>query len=178
LTRFIRIGSADHRAITQMCQHLGARDPIEHRDTTIVERVKLTGIMGSSMITRRILLGAVAVAAAATAAPVRAQGERPFSAQAFAAAQQAGQPILIEIHADWCPTCKAQKPILSELTSQPKFSRMVVLRVDFDRQKDVVKQFGAQLQSTLIVYKGDTEVARSVGETKRDAIAALLNRAI
>jgi thioredoxin-like negative regulator of GroEL len=130
------------------------------------------------MITRRIILCAIPVVALAAAAPVLAQDEQPFSARAFAAAQKAGQPILVEIHADWCPTCKAQKPILSELTGQQKFSHMVVLRVDFDRQKDVVKQLGAQLQSTLIVYKGDKEVGRSVGETKRDAIAALLDRAI
>ena len=56
----------------------------------------------------------------------------PFSAEAFKAAQASGSPILVEIHADWCPTCKAQNPILDKLTADPKFKDLEVFRVDFD----------------------------------------------
>ncbi len=112
----------------------------------------------------------VTVAWAATATP--------FSSEAFQKAQAAGKPILIEIHASWCPTCKAQAPILSELTAQPKFKDMAVFRVDFDSQKAEVKRFGAQMQSTLIVFRGANEVGRSVGETRREPIAALLDKGL
>ena len=57
-----------------------------------------------------------------------------------------GKPILIAVHASWCPTCKAQKPILSELTADPKFNNLVYFVVDFDSQKDAVKFFGAREQ--------------------------------
>ena len=67
-----------------------------------------------------------------------------------------------------------EQPLLPE----PKFKDMVVLRVDFDSQKDVVKQFGARIQSTLIVYKGKKEVGRSVGDTDPASIAALLEKAL
>ena len=50
--------------------------------------------------------------------------------------------------------------------------------VDFDSRKDVVKQFGATMQSTLITYKGTKETGRSAGETKPEAIASLLDKAI
>lgn len=102
----------------------------------------------------------------------------PFSAEAFKAAQASGSPILVEIHADWCPTCKAQKPILDKLTSDPKFKDLKIFRVDFDAMKPVVKQFGAQMQSTLIVFKGATEEGRSVGDTKQASIAALLDKSL
>ena len=88
------------------------------------------------------------------------------------------KPILIAIHASWCPTCKAQKPILSELMADPKFKNMVYFVVDFDSQKNLVTRFGARLQSTLIVFKGDKEEGRSVGDTNRASIAALLNKAL
>ena len=42
--------------------------------------------------------------------------------------------------------------------------------------KPVVKQFGAQMQSTLIVFKGAAEQGRSVGDTKEASIAALLDK--
>jgi thioredoxin 1 len=102
----------------------------------------------------------------------------PFSADAFRTAQASGSPILVEIHADWCPTCKAQNPILDKLTADPKFKDLVVFRVDFDSMKPVVKQFGAQMQSTLIVFKGSAEQGRSVGDTKQASIAALLDKSL
>ncbi len=102
----------------------------------------------------------------------------PYSETAFKAAQTSGAPILVEIHADWCPTCKAQAPIIGELIAQPQFKNLKVFRVDFDAQKADVRKFGAQAQSTLIVFKGGSEVGRSVGDTRRDSIAALLDKAL
>lgn len=118
------------------------------------------------------------VAFLAAAIPATAGMERPFDAKAFAAAQDAGKPILVEIHAGWCPTCKAQKPILDKLSGQPKYSGIERFRVDYDAQKDAVKQFGAKVQSTLVVFKGRNETARSVGDTDEARIRALLDKAL
>jgi len=104
--------------------------------------------------------------------------EAVFTQQAFEAAQKAGKPILVHITAPWCPTCKAQKPILSELTAEPQFKDMAVFDVDFDSQKDVVKSFRAQSQSTLITFKGNKEVGRSVGDTNPGSIELLLDKSI
>ena len=110
--------------------------------------------------------------------PAAAGGAVPFTAEAFKAAQAAGSPVLVEIHADWCPTCKAQTPILEKLTADPKFKDLKVFRVDFDAMKAVVKDFKAQSQSTLIVFKGTAERGRSVGDTKQASIAALLDKSL
>jgi thiol-disulfide isomerase/thioredoxin len=99
-----------------------------------------------------------------------------YNAKAFAAAQAAGKPILVEIQAPWCPTCKAQTPILGNLEKQDKFRNLMVFHVDFDSQKDAVKAFGARMQSTLITFKGSTETGRSVGDTDPASIAALLDK--
>ena len=133
------------------------------------------------MITRRFLNGALVAGALVIVAPLApswANSAVPFSAEAFKAAQAGGGPILVEIHADWCPTCKAQRPILDKLTAESKFKDLKIFRVDFDAQKPVVKQFGAQMQSTLIVFKGAAEQGRSVGDTKEAAIAALLDKSL
>ncbi len=121
---------------------------------------------------------ATALATAGSLSSAWANTAVPFSADAFKAAQASGSPILVEIHADWCPTCKAQNPILDRLTADPKFKDLVVFRVDFDSMKPVVKQFGAQMQSTLIVFKGSAEQGRSVGDTKQASIAALLDKSL
>jgi thioredoxin-like negative regulator of GroEL len=121
------------------------------------------------ILTRRVFNGAIVAGALMTAGQLGAafaNSAVPFSAEAFKAAQASGGPILVEIHADWCPTCKAQDPILDRLTADPKFKNLKIFRVDFDAMKPVVKQFGAQTQSTLIVFKGAAEQGRSVGDTK------------
>ena len=133
------------------------------------------------MLTRRSF-GSVTVAAALASAglfaPAWANTAVPFSEQAFKAAQASGGPILVEIHADWCPTCKAQMPILDKLTAEPRFKDLKVFRVDFDAMKPAVKQFGAQMQSTLIVFKGSLEEGRSVGDTREASISALLDKSL
>lgn len=130
------------------------------------------------MLSRRSVLFASLAASAALAGPAFATDTKPFDPKSFAAAQKAGKPIFVAIHASWCPTCKAQKPILSELMAEPKFKNLVYFIVDFDSQKDAVKYFGARMQSTLIAYKGATETGRSVGDTDRASIAALLNKTL
>ena len=128
--------------------------------------------------TRRTLL-ALALSSMALAVPAAFAGEKAaFDKAAFEAAQKAGKPILVEVTAPWCPTCKAQAPILGELRAQPKFKDLMVFSVDFDSQKDVVKGFNAQSQSTLVVFKGASEVGRSVGDTKKDSIESLISKAL
>ncbi|MBV1700648.1 MAG: thioredoxin family protein [Hyphomicrobiales bacterium] len=121
-------------------------------------------------------LGAAALLAPATLAA--AVGPVPFNRAAFLAAQKADKPILVQIHADWCPTCAAQKPILSKLEAQADYADFVVFNVDFDKQKAIVRSFKANMQSTLIVYKGNKEVARSVGSTDPMTIEDLFKQAI
>lgn len=103
---------------------------------------------------------------------------KPYTEAAFDAAQKAGRSTLVEIHAPWCPVCKAQTPILSKLEEKPDYKNLVVFNVDFDNQKDAVRHFGAKMQSTLITFKDGKETGRSVGDTNPDSIAALLAKAI
>ena len=130
------------------------------------------------MLSRRFLLIAAAAASIFALGPTLAMNPRPFDVQAFTDAQKAGRPILVAIHASWCPTCKVQTPILSELTADPKFKNLAYFVVDFDSEKDLVERFGARMQSTLIVFKGNKEEGRSVGDTNRVSIEALLNKIV
>lgn len=132
----------------------------------------------ASMMSRRIFILAACAVSAMSPSAYANDDIRPFSAADFGAAQKAGKPILVEVHADWCPTCKAQAPIIAELRKEARFKNLVVFRVDFDGQKEVVKQFGARQQSTLITFKGSAEAGRSVGDTSKAAIGTLLAKAI
>ena len=130
---------------------------------------------------RRQLLTSMLVATAGSVALARtvtaASGAR-FEAAGFAAAQAAGKPILVAVHADWCPTCTKQAPILSRLLADPSMKEMVVFTLDFDTQKVELPIVGARMQSTLVVYRGREEKGRSVGVTDEAALKELLAKAV
>jgi thioredoxin 1 len=106
-----------------------------------------------------------------------AQAE-PYTQEAFDRLLSEGKSTLVAVHADWCPTCKRQAPIIDTLLKQPSYRAITLLKVDFDKQKDVVKSLRVPRQSALIVYKNGKEVGRSLGDTSRVGIENLLKRAI
>ncbi len=110
--------------------------------------------------------------------PVAAQAGMMFSKDAFQQAQAMGKPILVEVTAPWCPTCQKQRPVIDQLTMKSEFKDLAVFQVDFDSSKDLLRELAVSKQSTLIVYIGEREVARSTGETRPEAIEALLKKAM
>ena len=101
-----------------------------------------------------------------------------FTQAAFDKAQAEGDPILIAIHARWCPTCAAQTPIIQKIAEEGASKNLRVLLVDFDTQKDVVKEFGATMQSTLVMFHGKDEMARTVGDTDANSIRVGIRRTL
>lgn len=100
---------------------------------------------------------------------------QPFDAKAFQSAQAAQKAILVDVAASWCPTCRQQRPTVQQIEKEKP--DLVVYEVDFDKAKDVLKQFRVQYQSTLIVFRGNKEVARSTGETDPALIRGLIAKA-
>jgi thiol-disulfide isomerase/thioredoxin len=126
------------------------------------------------MTLTRSILAAVLVACAACA---HALELKPYSAQALAEAQKANQPVALHFHADWCPTCRAQDKVLQSLKAE-KGLDLTVLRADYDTEKDLKRRFRVNAQSTLVVFKGQKEAARLVGDTAPDAIRGALKAAL
>lgn len=89
-----------------------------------------------------------------------------------------GKPVVLHIHADWCPTCRAQDAVLDELMHLPEFKNLPVLRVNFDKEKTVLRAYKVRNQSTFIVFKNGKEITRSTGETDKARIAELLKKAL
>ena len=103
---------------------------------------------------------------------------QPFSTRTFEAAKASGRPILVDAHADWCPTCRAQAPTISALSRNPAFARLVILKLDYDKQVDEKRALNIRHQSTLIAFAGSRETGRSTGVTDPMQIQALAASAL
>lgn len=107
-----------------------------------------------------------------------AQEKEDFTEARFAELQADGALILVDIWADWCPTCAAQQRVLKDFQDENPDAELHILQVNFDTQKPVVTRFAAPRQSTLILYLGEERLWFSVAETRRDAIFTRLNEAL
>jgi thioredoxin 1 len=105
-------------------------------------------------------------------------GEQPYDAATLQRMLAAGQPVVVDFHADWCPTCRAQAPIVKDLLSTPELKNVTVLIANYDTELALRKSLKVANQSTLVVFRQGKEVARSTGDTSRDGLATLLHKAI
>lgn len=103
---------------------------------------------------------------------------KPYSQQEFDRLTAGGKPVLLDINATWCPTCKQQKPIIASLMKQPAYKDITALTIDFDANKPTLKKFKVTSQSTLVAFKGAKEVGRSVGDINPDGIEGLFKKAV
>lgn len=118
------------------------------------------------------LAAVLAFSAAANAA------ELPFNQAAFDQAVAAGKPVVVDFAADWCPVCRAQKPVISAILQAPAMAGVTVFVANFDKESGLKKALRVSGQSTLVVFKGGKEVARSTGQTQREPLQALLAQAL
>ena len=98
-----------------------------------------------SLLVATSLLAAMAASFAA---------ELPLSKPAFDKALAEGQPVVVDFAASWCPTCRAQKPIVQGLLKEDKRKALTVFVADFDTEDVLKKQFRVTTQSTLIAFMG------------------------
>ncbi|RDS82410.1 thioredoxin family protein [Dyella psychrodurans] len=108
----------------------------------------------------------------------QAQPIQPFSTAALKAAQAAGQPVLVDAYASWCPICRKQAPTIDAMTNDPAFAKLVILRLDYDNQSAEKRALGITQQSTLIAFHGAKETGRLVGVTDPDQIKSLAKSAL
>lgn len=128
-------------------------------------------------LSRRSALAFLPALLGLPAAPARAAERARWSDAAFDAAQAAGRPILIEVWASWCPTCRAQEPGIDAALRDPALAGALFLKIDFDEDKDALRRLRVRSQSTLIAFRGQEERGRSIGVTDPAAIRALFLRA-
>src|ERR1700675_4564457 len=79
--------------------------------------------------------------------------EIPFNQAEYDSMLAAGKPVAVVFHADWCPTCRAQAPLLKELSQTPELKGVTLFVANFDTEKTLKQSLGVTKQSTVVVFK-------------------------
>ena len=134
--------------------------------------------MKQSIATRlRLSAAAVLGLTALTATPwAYALDVQPYTPERLAALQRDGKAVGLHFHAEWCGTCKAQEKSLQTIKAEGSLPQVTLLVVDYDKEKDLRKNLKVRAQSTLVVFKGNQEVARVGGDTEVPKLKAALSK--
>ena len=100
--------------------------------------------------------------------------EQPYNKGAFDSAIKEGGPVAVVFHADWCPTCRAQAPVLKQLVQEPKYQTLTLFVADFDKETQLKRDLRVTKQSTIVVFKNGAEINRSTGQTQAAELHAAL----
>ncbi|HEY7647545.1 MAG TPA: thioredoxin family protein [Methylomirabilota bacterium] len=128
----------------------------------------------------RALAAILALAVVGLLSPAIGTAGEPvtYSKPAFIEAQNAGKPIVVFVTASWCPNCRKQQPLVDQMSKDQAFANTVIFVVDFDSDKQALRDLNAQMQSTLIAFKGKTERMRSTAVTNPEKIRELFQSAL
>jgi thioredoxin 1 len=75
---------------------------------------------------------------------------------------RAGEPVLVDFWAEWCPPCKAMDPILDDLSVELA-GKVKIVKLDVETNPGIVAQYNVRAMPTLMVFKGGRPVDMKVG---------------
>lgn len=80
--------------------------------------------------------------------------------------QNSDDTWVIDFWADWCQPCKKLAPIFEEVSEE--VNDVNFGKVDMEENQSIGTQMGVRALPTIVIMKGDEEVARASGVKKKD----------
>ena len=104
-----------------------------------------------------------------------AEKQTTFSNDVFNKAQSDGKTVVVSSWIKYCTSCASQMKALKDV--EKDFDNLIYLTFDVTN-KEIAKQLNIQFQTTLVIYKNNEEVYRSLGELSKDKIYKAINSVI
>ena len=105
-----------------------------------------------------------------------------FDKELFNKAKSEGKIVVVSSWIKYCSSCANQMKVLQKAKNEGKLSDIKfddILYFSFDvTNSEIANLFNVQYQTTLLIFKGDKEVYRSLGETTEDLIYEALKTSI
>lgn len=126
----------------------------------------------------KLLTGLPLLLAGLAALPASALEIVPFDADRFARAQSEGRVSVVQFHSGWCPTCVMQERGVKSLKDDKALDRVTVFQADYFKEEALRKLFNVTSFSTLVVFRGEQERARTTGDFRSEQLKQLFARAL
>ena len=104
-----------------------------------------------------------------------AEKQTTFDNDIFNKAQSDGKTVVVSSWIKYCTSCASQMKALKDV--EKDFDNLIYLTFDVTN-REIAKQLNIQFQTTLVIYKNNKEVYRSLGELSKDKIYRAINSVI
>ena len=108
--------------------------------------------------------------------------ETTFNKKLFDKAQSEGKIVIISSWIKYCSSCASQMKVLNQAKNKGKLLDVNFQNIEyfsFDvTNKEIAELFNVKFQTTLLIFKDNKEVYRSLGETTEDLIYQALKKTI
>ena len=108
--------------------------------------------------------------------------ETTFDKDLFNKAQSEGKIVVVSSWMKYCSSCANQMKVLQKAKKDGELSDIKFDNIEyfsFDVTNiEIANLFDVQYQTTLLIFKGDQEIYRSIGETTEDLIYKALKASI
>ena len=101
--------------------------------------------------------------------------ETTYSKELFDKAISDGKVVVVSSWIKYCTSCASQMKVLEKAKND--FDNMEYFAFDVTN-KEIAQFFNVQYQTTLLIFKDNKEVYRSIGETTKELIYDALNSVI
>ena len=101
--------------------------------------------------------------------------ETTFNKELFDKAQSEGKIVIVSSWVKYCTSCASQMKVLDKVKND--FNNIEYFKFDV-RNKEIANLLNVQYQTTLLIFKDNKEVYRSVGETSKDLIYKAIQSSI
>ena len=101
--------------------------------------------------------------------------ETTFKKELFDKAQAEGKVVIVSSWIKYCSSCASQMKVLDKAKND--FNNIEYFAFDVTN-KEIAELFDVQYQTTLLIFKDNKEVYRSIGETSREAIYKAIQSSI
>ena len=101
--------------------------------------------------------------------------ETTFKKELFDKALSDGKVVVVSSWIKYCTSCASQMKVLDKAKSD--FDNIEYFKFDVTN-KEIAKFFNIQYQTTLLIFKDNKEVYRSIGETTKELIYDALKSSI
>ena len=104
-----------------------------------------------------------------------AEKQTTFDNDVFNKAQSDGKTVVVSSWIKYCTSCASQMKALKDV--EKDFDNLIYLTFNVTN-REIAKQLNIQFQTTLVIYKNNKEVYRSLGELTKDKIYKAINSVI
>jgi thioredoxin 1 len=85
-------------------------------------------------------------------------------------------PVFVDFWAPWCGPCQMMGPIIEELGSEYKPSKVKIAKLDVDKNQEIAGKYQVMSIPTFLFFKGGQVVDKMVGGVQKEKLKEMIDK--